>query len=449
MTLLAHGLGKIQDPILPQWLFYYGAAVVLVVSFVALGALWRQPRLAGREHTPLAGGFSRAVRALRYPLQALSFVVLVVVFAAAVAGEPSAALNLAPVFVYVVFWLGLPLLSILFGDVWRVLSPWTAAADAAAWVWTRLGRRWEAPFTYPERLGRWPGGVLLFAFTALELAYSDPSSPRALAVGIALYTWITWVAMLAFGRDAWLRGGEAFAVYFALYARLSPFASRDGRLTWRTPLARLAEPDRVPGTTAFVAVMLGSVLFDGFSRTTWWLDRRFQVEEPFALENPRLADLAGTGLSLLGLFAAVLLVGLLFRIAVAAAERVGRADRDLAGDFVNSLVPIAAAYLVAHYFSLFVYQGQLAIRLISDPLGRGWDLFGTAGFTGWIDTLSPNTVWYVQVGALVAGHVLGLVLAHERAVTLFSGKTAGRTQYAMLALMVVYTVGGLWVLSSG
>jgi hypothetical protein len=257
------------------------------------------------------------------------------------------------------------------------------------------------------------------------------------------------MGMLAFGRNAWLANGEAFASYFGLYARMAPFAAGDGRVVVRRPLARLARPDPRPGTVAFVAVMLGSVLFDGFSRTTWWLDRRFAVEEPFALDRPELADLAGSGLNLLGLLVAVLLFGGLFRLAVAVAARVGHAGRDLSADFVNSLVPIAAAYVVAHYYSLFVIQGQLVFRLASDPFGYGWDLLGTAGFPGWVDSLSPNTTWYVQVAALVAGHVLGLVLAHERAVVLFSGKTVGRTQYAMLALMVVYTVGGLWVLSSG
>lgn len=446
---LAHGLGKITDPVLPLWLFYYGAAIVLVVSFVALGALWPRPRLAGIDARPVAPVFDRIVRALRVPLQALSFGLLVVVFAAALVGERSAALNIAPVFVYIVFWLGLVLLSALFGNVWRALNPWAAAADGVSWLWRKLGLEWDTPFTYPQRLGRWPAAALLFAFAALELAYADPSSPRALAIAIALYTWITWVGMLAFGTETWLANGEAFASYFGLYARLAPLEARDGRIARRLPLARLAEPEPRPGTVAFVAVMLGSVLFDGFSRTTWWLERRFDVEEPFALDNPGLADLAGTGLNLLGLLLAVVVVALLFRTAVAAAQRVGRSERDLTGDFVNSLIPIALAYVVAHYFSAFVLQGQLAIRLVSDPFGFGWNLFGTADFAGWIASLSANTIWYVQVAALVVGHVLGLVLAHERAVSLFRGKLAGRTQYAMLALMVIYTVGGLWVLSSG
>jgi hypothetical protein len=117
---------------------------------------------------------------------------------------------------------------------------------------------------------------------------------------------------------------------------------------------------------------------------------------------------------------------------------------------VLPLVPIAAAYLVAHYFSLFVIQGQFIITLASDPFGRGWDLFGTIDFAPNLAIVSPNMVWYVQVGALVVGHVAGLAIAHDRAVTVFEDRRAAlRSQYPMLALMVLYTVGGLWLLSRG
>lgn len=113
-------------------------------------------------------------------------------------------------------------------------------------------------------------------------------------------------------------------------------------------------------------------------------------------------------------------------------------------------MPIAFVYVVAHYFSLLVIQGQFAIPLLSDPLGRGWNLFGTADVVPDLTVLSPNTIWYVQAGSLVAGHVAGLALAHDRAVTIFADRRdALRSQYAMLALMVVYTVGGLWILSRG
>ena len=434
---LAHGIGGIKDLPVPAWLFYYGGAVVLVLSFVALGALWKEPRLARarrREWIEIPRRASRIV------LGAIGFGLLVVVEAAALFGTTESGTNLAPTFIYVVFWLGLPLLVVLFGNVWPALNPWKAAADAVA----AFSRGWQAPFAYPRRLGRWPGAVLLCSFAALELAWYDPSSPRNLGLAILVYSWITWLGMAAFGRDAWLRGGEAFTVYLWLFSRIAAVGIRDRRLVLRPPISALAGPEPVPGTLAFVAVMLGSVAFDGFSRTTWWQNRLFSVQSSH-VDNPHLADLIGSLVNLCGLIVAVAFVAVTYLAAVTVAERYGR--RPLQAEFVLSLVPIAFAYVVAHYFSLFVLQGQVVPRLASDPFGRGWDLFGTAGIRPDFTILAPRTIWYVQVGALVVGHVVGLVVAHDRAVALFRPKTAVRTQYAMLGLMVLYTVGGMWILS--
>ena len=143
-------------------------------------------------------------------------------------------------------------------------------------------------------------------------------------------------------------------------------------------------------------------------------------------------------------------VVLTYLAAMWAARGLVRAPRSLVPDFLLPLVPIAAAYLVAHYFSLLVIQGQFIVTLVSDPFGKGWDLFGTRDFAPNLSILSPTTVWYVQVVSLVVGHVAGLAIAHDRAVALFEDRRAAlRSQYPMLALMVLYTVGGLWVLSRG
>lgn len=454
-TASAHGLGGIRDLPVPGWLFLFGGALVLVLSFVALGILWTKPRLDAdaASERPLPDALQRVLLSpvLRVVLGALSFFLLVAVFLAAVIGDPAVLENLAPTFVYVVFWLGLLPVVVLLGNVWEVLNPWKAAADAAAWLWARTGRPWDPTIEYPERLGRWPAAVLLFAFVTLELAYYDPANPRVLAIAILLYSWITWLGMAVFGRRAWLENGDGFSVYFGLLARLSLFAVRDGphgrEIVVRPFLTGIARRDDRPGTVAFVAVMLGSVAFDGFSRAGWWQDRLFSAKSSLLESNPGLADLVGLGLNLAGLLAAVLIVAAAYLVAVAAAETVA-GQVSLAGAFIGSLIPIALVYAVAHYFSLFVVQGQFAIPLVSDPLGRGWDLVGTSGFQPKLDVLSPNTTWYTQVAALVAGHVLGLIVAHDRAVALVgSTRKAARAQYAMLALMVLYTVGGMWSLS--
>jgi hypothetical protein len=114
-----------------------------------------------------------------------------------------------------------------------------------------------------------------------------------------------------------------------------------------------------------------------------------------------------------------------------------------------TLVPIAAAYVVAHYFSLLVYNGQDIWRLASDPLGDGSDLFGGANARIDYSIVSATGIWYIQVAALVTGHVLGLVLGHDRALALYgSAKEATRSQIVMLILMVCFTCLGLWLLSA-
>ena len=453
--LLLHAIGGVRDLPIPLWLFYYGGAVVLVLSFVALGVLWRRPRLEGAdEGRPLPERLQRFLlsTALRVVLGGVALGLLILLFLAALLGEPSAGENLAPTFVFVIFWVGLVFVVILLGNIWPALNPWRAGADLVAWFWRETGWSWSSGITYPERLGRWPAAVLLFAFTALELAYVEPANPRALALAIFLYSWVTWVGMAVFGRDLWLRNGEAFSVYFELLGRIAVFGRRksDGQLVVRPPLSALTVQDLPPGTLAFVCVMLGSVAFDGYSRTSRWLEWRFDIEERFILDDPGLADLVVTGFYLAGLIAFVLLVMAAYLAAIRVAKLVASTNRPLTYAFLGSLVPIACAYVLAHYFSLLVIQGQVAITLISDPFGFGWDLFGTADYQADPTVISPNTIWYFQVAVLVTGHVFGLVLAHDRAVALFdSPRTAIRTQYAMLALMVVYTVGGLWLLSRG
>ncbi len=453
---LGHGIASVEDLPLPLWLFYYGGAIVLVLSFVALAVLWPKPRLrAARDGRRLPDVLQRVLLStvLRVVVSGAALGLLVVVWVAAIFGGPTQVDNIAPIFVFVVFWVGLVLVVLVFGNVWTVLNPWRAAADAVAWLARQAGVQGRT-LPYPEWLGRWPATVLLLAFTAFELAYIEPANPRAVGLGITIYSAVTWLGMAFFGRRVWLENGEAFSVYFTLFSRLAPFGVREseGRreLIIRLPLSGLALPEPRPGTTAFILVMLGSVAFDGFSRTQWWVEQQLDLQARYVLDQPTLADTVVTLFNLAGLFAVILVVAIAYLAAVEAARAVGRSSERLEGAFIWSLVPIALAYAVAHYFSLLLREGQLAIALISDPLGKGWDLFGTADYTVDLAIISPNTVWYVQVAALVTGHVAGLIAAHDRAVELFaSARTAVRTQYAMLMLMVLYTVGGLWLLSKG
>ena len=452
---LAHtGLGGVRDPVLPDWLMYYAAAVVLILSFVALAALWRKPLLEGRDRgRPLGEGWQRFLLWIgwRVLFGMVSVGLLVLVWLAALVGAPDAGNNIAPVFVWVIFWTGLVPFVVVFGNLWSILSPWRAVADAVAWAWSKAGRPWEPAAQYPERLGRWPAAGILLAFATLELAYPRSLEPRTLALAIVVYSWIAWAGMLLFGRRVWIQNGEAFHVYFELLSLIAPFAvqEREGRrvVVVRPPLAGLAARQDVPGTVAFVSVMLGSVAFDGLSRTNWWRDRLYDLQARYIVDSPGTSDLVGMGFNFLGLLAGIGFVALIFLAAVRAAEAVSGKER-LANVFVASLIPIALAYTVAHYFTQLINQGQALIPLASDPFGKGWDLFGTSDFQLSFFN-SPNAIWYTQAAVLVVGHVLGLALAHDKAVAMWgSARTAMRTQYAMLVLMVLYTCTGLWLLST-
>jgi hypothetical protein len=453
MIFLAHGIGGVRDLPVPESFFITAAAIVLIVSFALLGLLWRRPLLeahAGGRALPQGLSMMLLSVPVRVLLQVVSVALFVLTLATALFGTAVELLNFAPTFVYVIFWLGVPLLSILFGNVWRALSPWRAVADGSVWLLELSGREARPVLAWSERLGRYPAAAALLSFVALELANPRPAYPRTLAIAIALYSYWALAGMAVYGREAWTRHGEGFAVAFEFLSRIAPFAVHEGRVVVRWPFTGLggAEPGR--GALVFVAVMLGSTGFDGFERTSKWQNLLNDIRIDLADSPQRTVDLATTLVNLGGLVLFVSGVALTYLAAVTVARLLVQGQRSLVPDFVLSLVPISAAYLVAHYFSLFVIQGQFIITLASDPFGRGWDLFGTRDFAPNLAIVAPNTVWYVQVAALVVGHVAGLAIAHDRAVAVFDRRRdALRSQYSMLALMVLYTVGGLWLLSRG
>ena len=110
-------------------------------------------------------------------------------------------------------------------------------------------------------------------------------------------------------------------------------------------------------------------------------------------------------------------------------------------------MPIAAVYVLAHYLTYVVFDGQRILFLASDPFGRGWDLFGTAASKIDYSLLSQNGFWYLEVAFVIVGHVAALTLAHDRALALYGqSKLAVRSQLTMLGVMVAFTMLALWLL---
>lgn len=448
-SALAHGLVGRQDLPIPKWLFGWGAAVVLVASFVALAVLWPKPRLEGAPERRIA-----SIPRFLDPLAgAIGIAMFVLVVYAGFAGSQTTTNNLAPTVIFVLFWVAIPIASLFFGDVFKAINPWRAAARAVAWAAAKATRGGlPAPMAYPAKLGRWPAAIGILAFAWVELVYSGRGDPSNLAVLALVYVAVQFVGMSLYGIETWNRHGDGFAVYFGLVARMAPLRwAREG-LFVRRPLSGVTNLDMVPGTVALVIVIIGTTSFDGFSGGEAWSTIAPELTNAFrdiGFGQATALELAFT----LGLIVVTLIVAGLYRLGVIGMQTVdpqGARAPELAARFAHSLVPIGLAYVVAHYFSLLAYEGQRIAYLISDPLGDGSNIFGTSSATVDYTWVSATAIWYVQVAALVIGHVAGLVLAHERALVSFDGdsRVATRSQYWMLVVMIAFTSLGLWLLSA-
>lgn len=444
----AHGLVGRADLPIPAWLFGWAAAAVLVISFVALALLWPRPRLesARRRRLVPLGPWADVV------LGALGIGAFGLVVWAGLSGTQVPTANLAPTVVYVLFWVGVPFASLLFGDVFRLLSPWRAFARAVAWAAGRLAPGGlPAPLPYPAWLGRWPAAAGILAFAWVELVFTGKTDPGTVAALALVYAAIQLVAMSVWGIEPWSRQGDAFGVYFGLFARISVFARRDGWLLARPPLSGLPGLDVTPGTLATLIVMIGSTTFDGLSQGPLWTDVAPDLQR-YARDGLGVGFNAANEVAYtIGLVVCVAFVAAIYAVGVAGMRTVHDEvpHRHLALRFAHTLVPIALAYVIAHYLSLLAYQGQATAFLISDPRGDGSDWLGTADASIDYTVITATGVWYVQVAALVLGHVAALTLAHDRALSVFrSAAAATRSQYWMLIVMIGFTSLGLWLLSA-
>ncbi|HYY09405.1 MAG TPA: hypothetical protein VE781_00625 [Kineosporiaceae bacterium] len=434
-ALPAHGIGSREDLPLPLGWAVAGAAAAVVASFVLLGLLWREPRLdAATAGRPLPAGLARVLDApaFRRVLAGLGLVAAAWTLLALVAGREDTR-NPVPWVVYVLLWVGVVPVSVLLGPVWRQLNPVRALhglLNRAAGLDPRAGVR-----PLPEGIGWWPAAAGLLAFAWLELVSPDPAALPTLRTAIALYATLHLFAAFVWG-SRWFDRGDAFEAWSGLYGRISPLGRRaDGVLVLRAPLVGLDAVRPAPGLVATVVAMLASTAFDGLAGSSTWA--RFVQGHGWSRQ------VAGT----IGLLGTALVLGVVFLACCAGAGRVGGIGaREAAGLFAPSVVPVALGYVVAHYWSLLAVEGQRAFVRLSDPLGTGADWLGTGHLQVSYALATPAIVANVQVLAIVVGHVLGVVVAHDRAVRLFPRARAVVGQLPLLVLMVALTCFGLFLL---
>lgn len=483
----AHGFGQRYDLPLPLSLYLSGTAAAIVFSFVIVGAFVRRapqsdsyPSIDLRRY-PL-GRLIASHTAARVAAQ-IALVLAIVTVVAGFVGSTDPYRNIAPTIVWIIGWVGLGFASALIGDIWAVINPWRSLLELVLWMRRRTRHGKPFPhFAYPEALGVWPAFVLLLAFAWLELVFPSPAVPRHIAWILVAYSIVTWTGTLVFGSEAWLRHGELFSVVFGLFARFAPTEvrvldpaicatcaaacrridgpcrdcqeclHRAGPMQWTLVLRPYGAGllDRQPvstSMTAFVLLVLSTVLYDGVLGTPEWTD----VESALVALVPRLGDVGVIAIRTLGLiafwalfFGAYVAVNALMSAAVA--HR--RSTWDSARSLALTLVPIAIAYSIAHYLTYLIIQGQYIVPLLSDPFGYGWDLFGTAGYRVDIGIVGARFAWYAAVTAIVVGHIAAVYLAHTRSMQLFaSRRDALWSQVPLTALMVAYTFVSLSILA--
>jgi hypothetical protein len=479
---LAHGFGQRYDLPVPLWLWAAAAAAAVALSFAIIGLFVKaSPGVRGYWRLNLLRsplGRALASAPVRFATRLLSVGLLALVLVASLTGDQSPTRNIAPTFIWVAWWVGFAYLSALVGNLWAVVNPWAAIFG---WAEALLGSRRPARRN-PAELGVWPAVGLFAAFAWVELIYTGRSIPAQLGRLTVVYSALTWTGMALFGRATWLRHGDPFATAFGVLAR---FAPTEIRVTSREACQRCELPCAGPdgacqdcgecfdraaparrewnvrpfaaGLTntrdvsssmvVFVLLLLSTVTFDGFTATPAWAG----LEGALYTALAPLGDARLTVIGTLGLVAFPLLFVLVY---LAFARWMAWMGDDqlttgtVARLFVLSLVPIAIAYHLAHYFTYLLIQGQLLIRLASDPLGFGWNFFGTARFRPDIGIVGARAVWYTAVAAIVLGHVIAVYVAHVVALREFRDRRAAlRSQVPMLVLMVGYTIVSLWIIA--
>jgi len=432
---LAHGIGGAKDlPISPE-LAIAGAVAALTVSFTVLAIAWREPRYDERTSGRLAPAWlAGIVDSTAYVVAArvLGMVVFLYAAMAAVIGKD---LLTNPIFgmFYVWWWVGLVPASLLLGPVWKAISPVRTINLAFAKLSGSDPDR--GVFTYPERLGYWPAAVGLFAFVWLELVYPHSTELGPVRLWCAVYVALMLLGGALFGNRFYERG-DPFEVYSSLVAKLSVWGRRDDLLVVRSPLANLDTVPVAPGLLGVTAVLFGSTAFDSFKDSSVWV----QFTQQSTASVPLLNNLA-----LLGFCVGV---GLIFAIGtMTTGVGPGTRRRDLPDKFAHSIVPIIVGYIIAHYLTYFVEYGQQTLVQASDPLGRGSDWLGTADLTVnyWL-SFHPTFLANTKVVAVVVGHVLGVIAAHERAIRLLPKRHQLTGQLPLLFAMIAFTVGGLYLL---
>lgn len=434
----AHAFGKLYNLPVPFWLYLYGGAAALIASFLLIGYFFDKTQKAISYPT-------RSLPSLRFftngwvrrVLMISSMFFFLLTILSGIIGTDLSLFNFNMTFFWILFALGLTYLIACIGNAWEVLNPWKILVELFEKF---VGIEVSGIQKYPKSIGYIPALVGYFLFIWTELI--GQTTPHSLSLLLIAYTITNGIGVFVIGKKGWFHYGEFFSVFFHLIGKVAFIEKRNGTFYLRPPfIGLLKEKAEQISLLVFILFMLSSTAYDGIRETLpfklFWLH--------FADKIPHLP------FQTLGLLLSPLIFLFMYLTAITLTKIITASKlsiRDLSLQFAFTLVPIALVYNIAHYYTLLLTQGQEIIRLISDPFGFNWNLFGTANYLSNIGIVNAEFVWHSQVFIILIGHIAGVYLAHLVALRIFPNhRKALLSQIPMLVVMIGYTMIGLWILS--
>ena len=405
---LNHGVVNVGDLPIPFDMVLNSSALVVLITFVYLKVSWKESIITPRQEV-----FNDKQNFIG---KLFGIIILFLLVAPGIFGDESSKTSVAPLILWVFLWIGVPVLGLLFGDIYSKFNPlnlFSLKSDKPESVYFAC--------------------ILFSGLTWFELVWRRPGNP--LNIAIVLITLFICVNLLRYFLKKSLIEVDPLLLLHYLYSKLKLFNSRP---YFRSLLDNIGNLAKLRGIEYFVLLMIGTVTYDGLRETTFWYNQF----------GSRTDDM---GFSTMMFLIMNLGTILFYRFACFFAIKVGGSDLELnhvSNLFGHTMLPIAFAYHVTHYLTLLLFESQTFFYRFNDPIGIGMNLLNVEEPT--INYfVEPLVIWGIQVAVTLLGHMLSVVLAHDLAVKLFGHQQSDKTQYIFLFITVALTLQALFVLSVG
>jgi len=405
---LNHGVVNVGDLPIPFDIVLNSSALVVLITFVYLKVSWKESIITPRQEV-----FNDKQNFIG---KLFGIIILFLLVAPGIFGNESSKTSIAPLILWVFLWIGVPVLGLLFGDIYSKFNPlnlFSLKSDKPESVYFAC--------------------ILFIGLTWFELVWRKPGNP--LNIAIVLITLFICVNLLRYFLKKSLIEVDPLLLLHYLYSKLKLFNSRP---YFRSLLDNIGNLAKLKGIEYFVLLMIGTVTYDGLRETTFWYNQF----------GSRTDDM---GFSTMMFLIMNLGTILFYRFACFFAIKVGGSDLELnhvSNLFGHTMLPIAFAYHVTHYLTLLLFESQTFFYRFNDPIGIGMNILNVEEPT--INYfIEPLVIWGIQVAVTLLGHMLSVVLAHDLAVKLFGHQQSDKTQYIFLFITVALTLQALFVLSVG